>query len=102
MKKKKENQVSDSDRARSWCESQRQLRAQGWYPSPLDSDFFDLLQRLEPAQEDLEAVQSVLEQVSSLPQECWRSMERAFYTLHLRPYLAEKLTSPPGRHTYLI
>jgi hypothetical protein len=63
----------------------------GGYPSPLDSDFFDLLQRLRPADEDKEAVRSVLQQVSSLPHECWRSMERAFYTLHLRAYMAEKL-----------
>jgi hypothetical protein len=64
----------------------------GGCPSPLDSDFFDLLQRLRPAEEDKEAVKSVLRLVSSLPHDCWRSMERAFYTLHLRAYMAEKLT----------
>src|SRR5260221_687753 len=63
----------------------------GGYPSPLDSDFFDLLQRLRPTHDDKEAVASILQRVSSLPHECWRSMERAFYTLHLRAYMAEKL-----------
>lgn len=35
------------------------------YPSPLDPDIFDLLQRLERAEEDYDAVQSVLQQASS-------------------------------------
>src|SRR5437899_711099 len=60
--------------------------------SPLDADFFDLLQRVEAPAGDREAVQSVLRQVQRLPYECWRSMERAFYTLHLRAYLSAKLT----------
>lgn len=63
----------------------------GEYPSPLDSDFFDLLQRLRPRDRDKKAVNFVLKQSGELPHELRRSMERAFYTLHLRAYLAEKL-----------
>jgi hypothetical protein len=63
----------------------------GGIQSPLDSDFFDLLQRLEPAKQDARAVQSVITEVQALPYECWRSMERAFYTLHLRAYMLAKL-----------
>lgn len=63
----------------------------GHYPSPLDSDFFDLLQRLNPRTKDRAAVDLVLKQVRTLPFELSKSMERAFYTLHLRAYLAEKL-----------
>src|SRR4051794_25680346 len=63
------------------------------YASPLDADFFDLLQRLtvEAKGEDSEAVESVLRRVRNLPDEYWGTMERAFYTLHLRTYLAAKL-----------
>jgi hypothetical protein len=52
-------------------------------PSPLDSDFFDLLQRLQPEESDQEAVFWVINQVLKLPFDCWRSLEKAFYTLHL-------------------
>src|ERR1019366_5230341 len=61
------------------------------FPSPLDYDFFDLLQRLNPRTGDLKAVKDVLEDVAVLPREYWRSFERAFYTLQLRAYLSEKL-----------
>jgi hypothetical protein len=61
-------------------------------PSPLDADFFDLLQRAEPSVDDLSAVQEVLTDVRTLPPDYWRSMERSFYTLQLRAYIAEKLT----------
>lgn len=65
----------------------------GGHPSPLDSDFFDLLVRLEPSvDEDFEAVKAVLKQINALPQDYRRSMERAFYTLHIRSFIAEKLT----------
>ena len=60
-------------------------------PSPLDADFFDLLQRLTPRKEDRQAVRSVLSEVQKLPYGCWRSMERAFYTVHLRAYMQRKL-----------
>lgn len=60
-------------------------------PSPLDRDFFDLLQRLEPHHKDSESVTDVLRWAEELPVEYWRSMERSFYTLHSRSYLARKL-----------
>jgi hypothetical protein len=60
-------------------------------PSPLDRDFFDLLQRLEPQEKDEAAVGWVLEKMLTLPFEYRRSLERAFYTLHLRSYLLRKL-----------
>lgn len=60
-------------------------------PSPLDADFFDLLQRLTPRSEDQKAVRRVLSSVSLLPLEYWRSLERAFFTLQLRAYLHGKL-----------
>jgi hypothetical protein len=61
-------------------------------PSPLDRDFFDLLQRLEPLEKDERAVGWVLKKMLTLPFEYRRSLERAFYTLHLRSYLRRKLT----------
>ena len=69
----------------------------GGFPSPLDADFFDLLQRLKPSEDDREAVLFVLDQVKRLPHEYWRSLERSFYTLHLRALMAGKLTTniPP-------
>lgn len=62
-------------------------------PSPLDSDFFDLLNRLEPRSEDAAAVRFVRRQMEALPIDYRRSMERSFYTLHLRAYMAEKLNA---------
>ncbi len=59
--------------------------------SPLDSDFFDLLQRIRPSRKDLDAVDHVLREVRGLPKECWGSFERAFYTLHLRAVMENKL-----------
>lgn len=64
---------------------------QSSFPSPLDYDFFDLLQRLNARIGDRTAVRDVLEEVAALPREYWRSFERAFYTLQLRSYLSEKL-----------
>jgi len=66
----------------------------GECPSPLDADFFDLLQRLSPKSppdHDDQAVAFVLERLRSLPYEFRRSMERTFFTLHLRAYLSKKL-----------
>jgi hypothetical protein len=61
--------------------------------SPLDADFFDLLQRLTDIEDpDRTAVESVLRQVDALSHGYRRSMERAFYTLHLAAYLERKLT----------
>ena len=72
----------------------------GEYPSPLDSDFFDLLQRMTPQlkpNKDDKAISFVLARLKSLPYEYRRSMERTFYTLQLRSYLQDKLTDvrPP-------
>ena len=60
-------------------------------PSPLDRDFFDLLQRLEAKEKDEAAIGWVLEKMATLPFEYRRSLEKAFYTLHLRSYLRRKL-----------
>jgi hypothetical protein len=68
----------------------------GGYPSPLDADFFDLLQRVDASEDDAPAVEAVLEQVKGLTPDHWRSMERTFYTLQLRAYLYKKLTGTPG------
>lgn len=59
--------------------------------SPLDRDFFDLLQRLEAKEKDEAAVDWVLQRMASLPFEYRRSLERTFYTLHLQSYLRRKL-----------
>jgi hypothetical protein len=64
---------------------------QGKMASPLDRDFFDLLQRLAPSKSDRDAVSFILNAIRTLPHECRRSMERSFYTLHLGAYLARKL-----------
>jgi hypothetical protein len=61
----------------------------------LDSDFFDLLQRIPRKEKDDEAIRSVLNDVRELPAEFRRSMERTFYTLHLRAYLQDMLQPQP-------
>lgn len=68
----------------------------GEMPSPLDYDFFDLLQRLtKPLKNDIEARARVLEAVGTLPPAYRRSMEKSFYTLQLRAFLLEKLAGKP-------
>src|SRR6266404_4181328 len=62
-------------------------------PSPLDSDFFDILQRITPRDADRKAVAVCLSWVRSLPYECWRSFERAFYTLHLKALMGSRLAA---------
>jgi hypothetical protein len=69
---------------------------EGAYPSPLNVDFFDLLRRLKPRESDAAAKDFVLSRLAELPQNCRRSMERTFYTLHLRAYLARKLSGRDG------
>jgi hypothetical protein len=67
-------------------------------PSPLDRDFFDLLQRFDADPKDKVWVDQTLRWVQQLPDEYWRSMERSFYTLHLKAYLLRKLNkTPQGR-----
>ena len=60
------------------------------FPSPLDYDFYDLLQRLNPSEADSRAVKRVLDRVNRLPRDYWRSFERSFYTLQLKAYLSDK------------
>jgi len=68
-------------------------------PSPLDTDFFNILQRIDAKDKDRDAVNKVLKAVRALPYDCWRSLERAFYTLHLRAVMEEELSDalPTGK-----
>jgi hypothetical protein len=63
----------------------------GEAPSHLDSDFFDLLQRIPHKPKDDDAIIRVLKMAKELPAIFWRSMEKSFYTLHLRAYLKDIL-----------
>lgn len=60
-------------------------------PSPLDSDFFDLLQRLEArtgpgaAKDSMRRI--VKKVVNSKGEPLWQSMEKMFYSLHVRAVL---------------
>jgi hypothetical protein len=65
--------------------------------SPIDSDFFDLLQRVEARIHDAPAVGSVIKQSRELPYGHWRSMERSFYTLHQQKFLRDKLEGVSDR-----
>ncbi len=68
------------------------------YPSFLDHDFFDLLQRWNAdhgSDKHSTEIRWVLDKIRALPNDYWRSMEKAFYTLHLRALLAEKLDHAP-------
>lgn len=70
---------------------------QGGNLSPLDSDFFDLLRRLQHLESNQEqARQWILEALPSIGEGSRRSLERAFYTLHLRALMAAKLKAPVG------
>lgn len=60
-------------------------------PSPLDRDYFDLLQRFKHSQHDDAAIRNVVKWTQDLSFEYWRSMEQSFYTLQSRSYLAKKL-----------
>jgi len=59
--------------------------------SPLDSDFFELLQRLEPKAKDEPAVSELIQWVLAADDPIWKSMERTFYTLHVRARMSEVL-----------
>lgn len=63
--------------------------------SPLDGDFFELLQRLEPKNPaDDKAKEFVIEQaLASSGDQLWNSLERLFYTRHLNAVLRDKLLS---------
>jgi hypothetical protein len=60
-------------------------------PSPLDSDFFDLLQRLEARTEPgaaKDSMRRIIKQVvNSKGEPLWHSMEKMFYSLHVRAVL---------------
>ena len=64
--------------------------------SPLDSDFFELLQKLEPKAKDEPAVSELIQWVLAAGDPIWNSMERAFYTLHVRARMSEVLF--PAEH----
>ena len=72
---------------------------EGGILSPLDADFFDLLQRAasETSDSDEPALKHVIKQVQKLSYDHWRSMERSFYTLQLRAYMGAKLTNDDDR-----
>src|SRR2546426_403676 len=59
--------------------------------SPLDSDFFELLQKIEPKAKDEPAVSELVQWVLAAGEPIWSSMERTFYTLHLRARMSEVL-----------
>jgi len=67
-----------------------------WIPSPLDFDFFDLLQRLEARTEPgtaRESIRGIIKKIVNFEgeQPLWQSMERAFYNLHERAVLDYQL-----------
>lgn len=62
------------------------------FPSVLDNDFFELLNRL-PQGKYGSAVRDVLRWRKTLPVDCKDSLERSFYMLQTRAYLSEKFTS---------
>ncbi|HLI30668.1 MAG TPA: hypothetical protein VKV79_06175 [Terriglobia bacterium] len=67
-------------------------------PSPLDSDFFDLLQRFEAQTQDeavRKAMRRILDRVFNWRGEpIWQSMERMFYSLHVSAVLEHQLIAP--------
>ena len=59
--------------------------------SPLDSDFFELLQKIEPASKDEPAVLELIQWILAGGDGIWSSMERTFYTLYMRARMSEVL-----------
>lgn len=59
--------------------------------SPLDSDFFELLQKVEPTEKDETAVSELIQWILAAGESIWSSMERTFYTLHMRARMSEVL-----------
>lgn len=67
--------------------------------SPLDGDFFELLQRLRPSEKDAEAKKKLIQYALDEPVErLWDSMERMFYTIHLRAEIHQKLFGEPSEY----
>jgi hypothetical protein len=52
--------------------------------SPLDADFFELLQKVETKDKDVTAVSELIQWILAVHSPVWNSMERTFYTLHMR------------------
>ncbi|MGH9432222.1 MAG: hypothetical protein ACRD3T_11845, partial [Terriglobia bacterium] len=69
-------------------------------PSPLDSDFFDLLQHRVAHVQDpgiKEAMQRIIDRAIKWKGESlWQSMEKMFYSLHVSAVLNHKLIAPQG------
>jgi SIR2-like domain len=61
------------------------------FRSPLDSDFFELLQRMEPRAKDEPAISELIAWILASRDPIWTSMERTFYTLHVRARMSELL-----------
>jgi len=61
--------------------------------SPLDSDVFELLQKLEPRAKDEPAISELIPWILASAEPIWNSMERTFYTLHVRARMSEVLFS---------
>ncbi len=59
--------------------------------SPLDSDFFELLQKVEAKEKDEAAVSELIQWILAADNPIWNSMERTFYTLYLRARMQEVL-----------
>lgn len=72
-------------------------------PSPLDSDFFDLLQQLEAQTKDgptKEAMKRIIDKVLRWKGDpLWPSMEKMFYSLHVSAVLEHKLFNPESPDT---
>jgi len=64
--------------------------------SPLDSDFFELLQKVEAKDRDETAVSELIQWILAAHSPVWNSMERTFYTLNLRAQMQEVLF--PAEH----
>jgi len=58
---------------------------------PLDCDFFELLQKIDPASKDEPAVTELIQWILASDDGTWSSMERTFYTLYIRARMSEIL-----------
>ena len=52
--------------------------------SPLDADFFELLQKVEMKDKYETSVSELIQWILAAHSPVWNSMERTFYTLHMR------------------
>ena len=73
-------------------------------PSPLDRDFFDLLQQFGARTGDevvKNAMRRILDRVYKFQGDSlWQSMEKMFYMLHVSAVLEHKLFAPQGSHDF--